>query len=307
MTDPVAHIQPRPFLTMRLALILGLVSALALSTVVVASLHLDISGANFGALHINPMFAVSGLLVGVLVGLTGVGGGSLMTPLLVLLFGFHPATAVGTDLLYASATKSVGTAVHGANRTVDWGITGRMALGSIPATLATVVLLYGLHLHGDAASKLISTVLGFALLLTAATLLFRKQIFEFAASRAVTPGPRATFILTVALGAALGALITLSSVGAGAIGVTVLIFLYPKMPVARIVGSDIAHAVPLTLIAGAGHWLLGSVNVGLLVALLVGSIPGIIIGSQLTAKLPERYLRPILAATLLLVGAKLAF
>ena len=220
---------------------------------------------------------------------------------------FHPSTAVGTDLLYASATKSVGTAVHGANKTIDWRVTGRMALGSVPATLLTVVWLYGLHQHGDSASKLISTVLGFALILTSVTLLFRRHIFEFAARRAIAPGPRATAILTVALGAALGVLITLSSVGAGAIGVTVLIFLYPKMPVARIVGSDIAHAVPLTLIAGAGHWMLGSVNLPLLGSLLVGSIPGIIIGSQLPARIPERFLRPVLATTLLLVGAKFAF
>ncbi len=150
-------------------------------------------------------------------------------------------------------------------------------------------------------------MLGFALILTSVTLLFRRHIFEFAARRAIAPGPRATAILTVALGAALGVLITLSSVGAGAIGVTVLIFLYPKMPVARIVGSDIAHAVPLTLIAGAGHWMLGSVNLPLLGSLLVGSIPGIIIGSQLPARIPERFLRPVLATTLLLVGAKFAF
>ena len=240
-------------------------------------------------------------------GVTGVGGGSLMTPLLVLLFGFHPSTAVGTDLLYASATKGVGTVVHGANRTVDWKIAGRMAMGSVPATILTVGLLYALHLHGDAASKLISTVLGFALVLTAVTLLFRRQIFEFAARRAVEPGPRATLILTVVLGAVLGVLITLSSVGAGAIGVTVLIFLYPKMPLAKIVGSDIAHAVPLTLIAGAGHLALGSVNLPLLGSLLVGSIPGIIVGSQMTARIPEGVLRPILAGTLVLVGTKLVF
>ncbi len=263
------------------------------------------AGAHTGAF--NPLYAASGLIVGVLVGLTGVGGGSLMTPLLVLLFGFHPGTAVGTDLLYASATKSAGTIVHGSNRTVDWGITGRMALGSVPATIATVALLWALHLHGDAVAKLISTVLGFALILTAATLLFRRQIFEFAARGALSPSPRATALLTVALGAGLGVLISLSSVGAGAIGVTVLIFLYPKMPVARIVGSDIAHAVPLTLIAGMGHLALGSVNLPLLGSLLVGSIPGIVIGSQLTAQIPERVLRPILAGTLALVGAKLAF
>ncbi|MBV9511247.1 MAG: sulfite exporter TauE/SafE family protein, partial [Caulobacteraceae bacterium] len=229
------------------------------------------------------------------------------TPLLVLLFHFHPGTAVGTDLLYASATKSVGTAVHGANRTIDWRITGRMGLGSVPATLAMVLLLYVLHLHGDAASKLISTVLGVALFLTAATLLFRRQIFAFAERHAAELSPRTTTLLTIGLGALLGAMITLSSVGAGAIGVTVLIFLYPKMPVAQIVGSDIAHAVPLTLIAGAGHWFLGSVNVPLLCSLLVGSIPGIVIGSHLTARIPEGVLRPILAGTLFLVATKLVF
>ena len=229
-----------------------------------------------------------------------------MTPLLVLLFGFHPATAVGTDLLYASATKSVGTLVHGANKTVDWRITGRLAAGSIPATISTVAVLYGLHLHGDAISKLISTVLGFTLVLTAITLLFRRQIFKFAARHSPEPSEKTTHILTIILGAVLGVLITLSSVGAGAIGVTVLIFLYPKLPISRIVGSDIAHAVPLTLIAGAGHLALGSVNLPLLGSLLVGSIPGIIIGSQLSSRIPEHVLRPILAGTLFIVGTKLA-
>lgn len=255
----------------------------------------------------NPLYSIAGLLVGILVGLTGVGGGSLMTPVLVLLFGFHPNTAVGTDLLYASLTKSVGAAVHGANRTIDWRVTRRMALGSIPATAATVGLLYVLHQQHDSGSKLITTMLGFALLLTAVALLFRTRLFDFAQRHSLSLGPRATAIGTVVLGAAMGVLITLSSVGAGAIGVTVLIFLYPKMPVARIVGSDIAHAVPLTMIAGLGHWFLGSVNVALLGSLLVGSIPGIIIGGQLTPKIPERFLRPVVAVTLLLVGAKFVF
>ncbi len=253
----------------------------------------------------NPQYAISGVLVGVLVGLTGVGGGSLMTPLLVLLFGFHPATAVGTDLLYASGTKSVGTLVHGANKTVDWTVTLRLALGSIPATILTVAVLYWLHLNGDAVSKVISTVLGFALVLTAVTLLFRKKLYDYAASRNFDPSEQTTRVLTVTLGAALGVLITLSSVGAGAIGVTVLIFLYPKLPLAKIVGSDIAHAVPLTLIAGVGHLALGSVDPSLLGSLLVGSIPGIIFGSQLTSRIPERVLRPILAGTLAVVGTKL--
>ncbi len=305
MTDRIAIIHPRPLFTVRTAVVLAVVAALALFTIGVVWLHGAPSMARHGGF--NPLYALSGFLVGGLVGLTGVGGGALMTPLLVLLFHFHPSTAVGTDLLFASATKGVGTAVHGANKTVDWKITGRMALGSVPATAATIGLLYRLHLQADASAKLISTVLGATLLLTSVTLLFRRHIFAFATRHALEPGPKTTAICTVILGAVLGALITLSSVGAGAIGVTVLIFLYPKMPIARIVGSDIAHAVPLTLIAGTGHWLLGSVDFALLGSLLVGSIPGIIIASLLTARIPERLLRPILATTLLLVGAKLAF
>ena len=304
----VARIPARPLNPRRIAA--ALVPVFVLVVLAVAVLRTGHVGPALNPVsdgRFNGLYAMSGFLVGALVGLTGVGGGSLMTPVLVLLFGFHPGTAVGTDLLYASATKSVGTAVHGANRTVDWRITGRLALGSVPATIAMVGLLYALHIRGAAASHLISTVLGVALLLTAATLLFRRHIADFARNRLPEPSARATAILTVALGAALGVLITLSSVGAGAIGVTVLIFLYPRIPLARIVGSDIAHAVPLTLIAGLGHWMLGSVDLALLGALLVGSVPGIVVGSLLTARIPERALRPILAATLAIVGGRLVF
>ena len=302
MTDNIAIGEERPSATPRIAIGIGAIAILAAFALAYSHGGLAAGTRTSG---FNALYAISGVFVGVLVGLTGVGGGSLMTPLLVLLFGFHPGTAVGTDLLYASATKSVGTLVHGSNKTVDWTITGRLALGSIPATIATVGLLYALHLNSDAVSKLISTVLGFALVLTAVTLLFRQRIYAFAASRNFDPSEQTTRTLTIMLGAALGVLITLSSVGAGAIGVTVLIFLYPKLPLARIVGSDIAHAVPLTLIAGIGHLALGSVNLPLLGSLLVGSMPGIIIGSQLTARIPEHVLRPMLAGTLAVVGTKL--
>jgi hypothetical protein len=301
--DQCAEVEFFPSAAMRftvaLSILIGL-AALALWSYGAGHSHASIYG-------INPLYAGSGLIVGLLVGLTGVGGGSLMTPLLVLLFGFHPGTAVGTDLLYASATKSVGTLVHSINRSVDWRVTGRLALGSIPATALTVVVLYIMHPRGDAASALISTVLGFALFLSAATLLFRRRLLDLAARRSVEVSPRSTAVLTVVLGSALGILITLSSVGAGAIGVTVLIILYPRMPMAKIVGSDIAHAVPLTLLAGLGHLALGSVNLPLLGSLLVGSIPGIIAGSQLAVRISDQILRPILAGTLILVGAKLVF
>jgi uncharacterized membrane protein YfcA len=255
--------------------------------------------------HINPLYTLSGLAVGFLVGLTGVGGGSLMTPLLVLVFHIHPTTAVGTDLLYAAATKTVGTGVHGFKKTVQWDIVGRLALGSVPATAAT---LWFLSLQGkgaDAPHGLITIVLGWALVLTAIAVLFRKTIVAFFATESEKLEPGQTMVLTVILGAILGVLVSLTSVGAGALGMTVLLVLYPKRDVAQLVGSDIAHAVPLTLLAGLGHWMMGTVNWSLLGSLLTGSIPGIIIGSLLAARTPDGVLRPILAGTLALVGGKL--
>jgi hypothetical protein len=256
---------------------------------------------------INPLYSFSGFVVGMLVGFTGVGGGSLMTPLLVMAFGIHPATAVGTDLLYAAATKTVGTTVHGARHTVAWGIVWRLAAGSVPATVLTLLVLSRLGKKLDAAHGLITSVLGVALILTAIAILFRQEIIKFFANRMGKENPRRTTILTIILGAVLGVLVSVSSVGAGALGMTVLLVLYPKLPVAKLVGSDIAHAVPLTLLAGLGHWMMGSVDFHLLVSLLTGSIPGIVIGSLLASKASDRILRPILASTLALVGGKLFF
>jgi uncharacterized protein len=255
---------------------------------------------------INLLYSFAGLVVGILVGLTGVGGGALMTPVLVMLFGIHPATAVGTDLLYASITKSAGTVVHGLNHTVDWRVAGRLALGSIPATALTLLALeyFSPKSHSSA---LISVILGVALILTAVSLLLRKQVLKLAGRRIESLTPRRTFYLTVATGVTLGFLVSLSSVGAGALGITALIFLYPKLPLARIVGSDIAHAVPLTLVAGCGHWLMGTVDLSMLGSLVLGSLPGIVLGSHLSTRVPDTVLRVVLAATLLLVGGKLAF
>lgn len=254
---------------------------------------------------INPLYSLAGVGVGILVGLTGVGGGSLMTPLLVLAFGFHPTTAVGTDLLYAAATKSVGSVVHGCGGTVDWRVVRRMAAGSVPATLLTLLLLSRAEPGLGAAEHVITVTLGIALIATAVAILFRDRIVGVLAGRFDAMPERRITGLTVALGAALGVLVSLSSVGAGALGMTVLLILYPRIPISRLVGSDIAHAVPLTLIAGAGHWAMGSVDVGLLASLLIGSVPGIVIGSLGSARVSERVLRPVLAGTLALVGGKL--
>jgi hypothetical protein len=253
---------------------------------------------------INFLFSLSGLAVGIIVGLTGVGGGSLMTPLLVLLFGIHPATAVGTDLLYAAVTKSVGTAVHGRNKSVDWRIVRRLATGSVPATLATFAVMQAFEIHTSKGGVL-AFMLGAVLLVTSATLLFRSQIVAFFAGRVSTTNEGMVAALTIVTGVVLGVLVTTTSVGAGAIGVTALLVLYPRLQTLRIVGSDIAHAVPLTLISGLGHWYMGDVDWMLLVTLLLGSIPGIIIGSMLAPRLPERALRILLAVILVLVSLKL--
>jgi uncharacterized protein len=252
---------------------------------------------------IVPAQAVSGFAVGAIVGLTGVGGGSLMTPLLVLLFGIHPATAVGTDLLHAAITKTGGTYVHARQGRVDWRITGLLAAGSLPAAVATLAALhhYSNHLGGD--SRIITITLGAALLLTAAVLILRTSLQRI--SQAQVPGLGRFPIFTILTGVVLGFLVTISSVGAGALGVTALFFLYPELKAAKIVASDLAHAVPLTLVAGLGHWLFGSVDWWLLLSLLIGSLPGIWLGSQFVGRIPEKLLRFLLAGMLVIVGSKL--
>lgn len=260
-------------------------------------------GAKLVTLH--PLYSLAGVLVGMLVGMTGVGGGSLMTPLLVIAFGFHPATAVGTDLLYASATKTVGTSVHGWRGTVDWRVVGRLASGSLPATVATLLALGHVGERSAQVDHVITLVLGSALVLTATATAFRTRLLGWLVPRVGAAEGRRRAALTVLLGAALGALVSLTSVGAGALGMTALLVLYPNAPINRLVGSDIAHAVPLTLVAGLGHWALGAVDLTLLGSLLIGSIPGIVVGSLIATRVPDRVLGPILAGVLMIVGVKL--
>jgi uncharacterized membrane protein YfcA len=255
---------------------------------------------------IDPLYVASGFGVGLLVGLTGVGGGSLMTPLLILLFGIHPSTAVGTDLLYAAATKTGGSLIHGWSRSIHWPAVIRLACGSIPASILTLLVLWQLHLDATSQSSLVNLVLSFALVLTATSLILRKSIMLRYRQRLEGVDERTTVITTVIVGAALGVLVSISSVGAGAVGVTALLLLYPRLPMARIVGSDIAHAVPLTLVAGAGHWALGAIDWHLMGVLLLGSLPGIAIGSYSAVRVPEPVLRVALAAVLIVVAGKMA-
>ena len=255
---------------------------------------------------IDPLYVASGFGVGLLVGMTGVGGGSLMTPLLILLFGVHPATAVGTDLLYAAATKTGGSVAHGWAKSIHWPAVIRLASGSIPASILTLLVLWRLDLDSESSRRLVNLVLCFALFLTAVSLLFRKAIVERSRWRLRQLDPAATARATVLVGAALGVLVSISSVGAGAVGVTALLLLYPQLPMARIVGSDIAHAVPLTLVAGIGHWATGEIDWRLMGVLLVGSLPGIVIGSYCAHRVPEVALRLVLAVTLVVVAGNLA-
>ena len=255
--------------------------------------------ASFDLLH-----AFAGLLVGFLVGLTGVGGGSLMTPLLVLMFGVQVQTAVGTDLLFAAITKTVGVGVHHGHNTVDWRIVRRLATGSMPAAVLTLIALNTFIHLGAKTSGAILVALGVLLVLTSIGLLFQRRLLAYGATHTIVHTDK-TFAPTVALGAVLGVLVTITSVGAGAIGATLLLLIYRRVPIARIVGTDIAHAVPLALLAGAGHWFIGSVDLALLVALLVGSIPGVIVGSLLSSRSPDRLVQMALAAVLAVSGVRL--
>ena len=251
-------------------------------------------------------YIFAGFVVGLLVGLTGVGGGSLMTPILLIFFNVKAAVAVGTDLLYASITKSVGIFAHGKLGNIDWKIVRLLAFGSIPASIITVLYLKDLNIASDATVNNIKFWLGIALLLTSLSVLFRNQLAQLSKTGEWI-NPKYTPSLTIILGVILGFLVTLTSVGAGALGVTALLILYPKTPITKIIGSDVAHAVPLTLVAGLGHASLGTVDYSLLGTLLIGSIPGIWIGSHLSSKVAEHWVRTLLALILVYVGQKLAF
>jgi len=231
-----------------------------------------------------------------------------MTPLLVLIFGIVPATAVGTDLLYAAITKTGGVWVHGRRKTVEWRIVGLLASGSLPASLATVWVLKRFSTEAAQFNSLITTTLGVALILTALVLIFREHIEKFVKHHVgVLWHERHPLAATIATGLVLGVLVTISSVGAGALGVAALTFLYPRLTTVKIVGTDIAHAVPLTAVAGLGHMALGTVDFTLLGSLLLGSLPGIYLGSNVSARVSERVLRQILASMLVLIGGRLVW
>jgi len=251
-------------------------------------------------------YIVSGFAVCLLVGMTGVGGGSLMTPLLTLLFGVSPSVAVGTDLAFASITKTAGTFTHRLRGTVRWDVVRHLCMGALPAAvLATIALKIFGGLTKEIGQIIRYSIAG-SVLLTVVALLFKSKMMTWinAHPEKQLQG-RKLMIATIGAGALLGTLVTVSSIGAGAIGATLLVMLYPRMSAAEVAGTDIAYAVPLTAIAAFGHWWLGSINWELLFSLLLGSVPGITLGSWVARSVPEKFLRALLAMTLTGVAVKL--
>jgi uncharacterized membrane protein YfcA len=246
-------------------------------------------------------YILAGACVGFVIGLTGVGGGSLMTPLLVLGFNVQPAIAVGTDLLYAAITKASGVWSHQRLKNIEWSIVKNLCIGSIPGSILCVLAIQQLSISEALFEQIISVTLGFMLVLTSIVIVFKDQ-FSALLTTQVNIKPTKTVI--VSIGAILGVLVTLSSVGAGAIGSAMLIILYPTLKTRRIVGTDIAHAVPLTAIAGLGHYQLGNIDISLLLSLITGSVPAIYFGTKVGQHLPEKVLKYIVATVLLLIGLK---
>jgi hypothetical protein len=259
-------------------------------------------------------FIFAGLFVGIMIGMTGVGGGSLMTPILIFGFAIQPVVAVGTDLLFAAITKAGGVWAYMKHGAINWQVVLRLAYGSVPATLLTLLFLKYSGISDEDNAAIITSALGIALILTSSALLLKGFIAEQLRAREGHPIVTALYYLrednqhkvraTVIVGALLGVMVTMSSVGAGALGAVTLLFLYPRLKGAEVVATDIAHAVPLTAIAGLGHSTVGSVDWSLLSYLVMGSLPGIYIGSHLGVKIPDYVMRPLLAIILLGVGVK---
>jgi uncharacterized membrane protein YfcA len=256
-------------------------------------------------------YILTGGIVGFIIGLTGVGGGSLMTPILIIMFGINPVIAVGTDLLYASITKSSGVIFHFRQGNINWSVVKLLAAGSLPASLITLIVVNYLNISVESFNVIIKQTLSIMLILTAFVIIFKNQLRKETDRSGQKNKSINLFLnkyrslLTVFSGLFLGVVVTVSSVGAGALGTAILFLLYPELSALRIIASDLAHAVPLTALAGVGHLTQSHVNLELLAGLLLGGVPLVYLGSHLAKNLSETLLRTIMASMLLMLGIKL--
>jgi uncharacterized membrane protein YfcA len=246
---------------------------------------------------------MSGFVVGMVIGVTGMGGGLIMTPLLMFGFGMAPAMAVGTDLIFAATTKIFGAWQHWRQKTIDISLLKRVAMGSIPGTLIGMVLLYRIkEFGGDQLDSFISKALAFVFLFIAIVMLM--QMIRNSGERNNAASGRFHTWNVIGIGFLVGLLVAITSVGSGTLFVALLLYLYPYSA-NRLVGTDILHGVLITGIAGIGHFFLGSVDVGMATGLLLGSIPGVLIGSKMSVKLPDTYIRLGIIGLLVASAAKL--
>lgn len=252
-------------------------------------------------------YSFAGLVVGFIVGLTGIGGGALMTPILIVIFGIPPITAVSTDLLYAAITKFGGTISYARKKLVEWRVALLLLAGSIPGSILTIRYLQSLN-GLEQIEHMMNLTLGISLVLTSVAVFLRNKIRDQAMkwqhSIAASHARKWRPFVTVLMGLLLGGLVTLSSVGAGALGTALLILLYPRMTMQTIVGTDLVHAVILTAVAGAGHYQMGSVDMSLLIYLLIGSLPGVFLGSHIGTRLSPKLMQPIMGSILLAIGLR---
>ena len=254
------------------------------------------------------MLVVAGALTGFLVGLVGVGGGALMTPILLLVFGVAPMSAVGTDLWFAAITKMFATKVHHGHGLIDWQVARRLWAGSLSAAAATIIWMKCHPINSGSVSFLKSAI-AIAVIITAISMLLQKPLHALGRRFRVTDAQHFLAIqapLTILAGAVLGGLVSLTSVGAGTLGAVFLAYLYPlRMTAPRLVATDIVHAIPLAIFAGFGHLLIGNVDFRLLGNLLLGSVPAVLLGATLSSRLPHNVLKSLLAIVLVVIGYQL--
>jgi uncharacterized protein len=256
-------------------------------------------------MELNPYIVLGSAVVGLLVGLTGAGGGALMTPMLILLFGVKPSAAISSDLVAAVVMRPVGAAVHLRKGTVNLHLVGWMVLGSVPMAFLGAYLLRQFG-NGSAAEQNVQTALGAALLTGAAAMILRYVLDRRSGQQRIGAIARVTVrpLPTVLIGMIGGLIVGMTSVGSGSLMIVLLLFLYPLISAGQLVGTDLTQAVPLTAAAALGALIFGHVQFGVTASLVLGSVPAVLIGSFLSSRAPDRYIRPIITFVIFASGLK---